>query len=114
MKKIIVFFILSLFTSIGYAQYINTSHKDALEVRKRILLVGLPEDDKFLLEQYEQDSSEYVTLYKNDMEGQRQALKEAALKYWEYTDSVVVKSLKEAKSLVKKFPEKYALMTFGE
>lgn len=114
MKKIIVFFILSLFISTGYAQYINTSHKDALEVKKRILLVGLPEDDKFLLEQYEQDSSEYVTLYKNDMEGQRQALKEAALKYWEYTDSVVVFSLKEAKSLVKKFPEKYALMTFGE
>jgi hypothetical protein len=114
MKKTVYLFVLFLIASSSYAQYVNTSHQDALEVKKRILLVALPEDDKFLLEQYEQDNAQYGTLYKIDMEGQRQALKEAVLNHWKLTDSVIVTSPKEVKTLVKKFPGKYAVLKFGE
>ena len=114
MKKIISLFVLALGVTTIYSQHINTSYKDALEIKKRVLLVGLPADDKYLLDMYEQDSAAYVTLYSTEMEGQRQALKEAVVNHWKFTDSIVITSYKEAKSLIKKFPEKYVLLHFGE
>jgi hypothetical protein len=115
MKKLFLFFtLLLIYASSCLAQYINTSHKDAREIKKRILLVVLPEDDKDLLKEYEEANPTYATLYKNDMEGQRMALKEVVLKHWKYTDSLVVVSQKEVNAMVKKYPDKYAVMKTGE
>ncbi len=116
MKKIIAAFVFILDISIGHSQYINTSYKEALEIKKRTLLVVLPENDKYLLSMYGQDkdSAEYVQLYINDMEGQRLALKNAISEHWKFTDNTIITSLKEAKSLIKKFPDKYALLRIGE
>jgi hypothetical protein len=114
MKIIFFFFTAFIFTVSGYTQYLNTSYKDAQEIKKRILLVGLPEDNKSLLSEYEEDSVSFGVLYKNDMEGQRQALKEVVLKHWKFSDSIVIVSQKETKALIRKYPDKYAVMKLGE
>lgn len=114
MKKLALFCLLALFVHHSYSQYINTSYNDAQEVKKRTLLVVLPEDNKDIIASLEQESEAFVALYKNDMEGQRQALKWAVLNCWKLSHDPVITSMKEARSLIKASPDKYALMKVGE
>jgi len=108
--KILSFFLTVSVATVyfSHAQHINTSFADAMEIRKRILLVAL-QDEYFLAQHPGVDSLEAV-MFRNDIEGQRKSFKKAVSEHWKFNDSIVVLSENEAKSLMKQFPEKYALM----
>ncbi|MDF2455156.1 MAG: hypothetical protein K0R51_1149 [Cytophagaceae bacterium] len=95
------------------AQLITTSQEDAIAVKNRILLLALPEEDKYMMSE-KQDQTEYLRLYRNDLEGQRKAFQASVLKYWQFNDSIVVLSFKEAKNLMKKNPGKYAMLRYDD
>ena len=99
--------------SIIFAQLVNTTQQDALSIQKRILLVALPEEDKYLLSE-KQDYPEYIRMYKDDQAAQRHAFQAMVIKHWTFTDSIVVLPFKEAKSLMKKNPDKFALLRYDD
>lgn len=99
--------------SVVFAQLVTTTQQDALAIQKRILLVALPEEDKYLLSE-KQDHPEYIRMYKEDLDGQRNAFQAMVIKYWTFTDSMVVLPYKEAKSLMKKNPDKFAMLRYDD
>lgn len=111
MRFIFLILFFTFFMPIAHAQLITTSHEDAIAVKNRILLVALPEEDKYLVSE-KQSQTEYLRLYRNDMEGQRKAFQACVLKYWKFNDSIVVLPFKEAKSVMKKNPGKYAMLRY--
>ncbi len=114
-KTLFFFCTFGILTTAAQSQYIlNTSTKEAQAIKDRILLLVLPEDDKYLVSRYQEEDSNYVALYKNDMEGQRKALARVVQEYWTFSDSIRIVSNKEAKSLQRKFPQEYAVMKIGE
>ncbi|HTF80299.1 MAG TPA: hypothetical protein VL947_01185 [Cytophagales bacterium] len=113
MKTLFISAILIGLTTI-YAQKANTTFKDAQEIKRRTLLLVLPENNKVTLKGYIEEDSTFGKLYTEDIEGQRAALKKAVLRFWTFTDSVVVVSSQEAKALQKNEPKKYAVMKIGE
>lgn len=102
------------FALTGFSQTVNTTYKDALEIKRRILLLTLPDNSKMVIRDYEAEDSTFAKMYKDDMEGQRMALKNAVLRYWTFTDSIQVVTPKQAKVMQRKEPEKYAVMKIGE
>jgi hypothetical protein len=108
----ITVFIITIYYSC--AQHINTSSADALEIKKRILLVTLPDPSKHFLAQYAEEDSSKSMIFINDIEGQRKIFKKVVLERWKFNDSILIVTAKEAKSLMKQFPGKYALMRIDE
>ncbi|MBC7487004.1 MAG: hypothetical protein H7282_09665 [Cytophagaceae bacterium] len=102
-----------LLQSIVLAQLVTTTQQEALAIQKRILLVALPEEDKYLLSE-KQDHPEYIRIYKEDVVGQRNAFQAMVIKHWTFTDSMVVLPYKEAKSLMKKNPDKFAMLRYDD
>lgn len=96
-----------------YAQWATTTYEDAFLIKKRILLVALPEEDKYLVSE-RQEQAEFLKLYRADLAGQRKSFQSAVLKHWKYSDSIVVLPYKEAKTLMKKNPDTYALLRYAE
>ncbi len=105
--------ILVSFVFLGFSQNVNTTYKEALEIKQRILLLVLPENSKMVIRDYEAEDSTFATKYKDEMDGQRTALKMAVLKHWTFTDSIQVVSAKEAKAMQRKEPNKYAIIKIG-
>jgi hypothetical protein len=101
------------FTDDTNAQLINTTYEDALSIKKRILLVALPEEDKSLVAE-KLDQLQFIKQYREDLDGQRKAFQSMVMKYWTFTDSIIVLPFKEAKSLMKKNPEKYAMLRYAD
>lgn len=95
------------------AQLVNTSQEDGLAIKKRILLVALPEEDKYIISE-NQEQPEFLRLYREDLEGQRKAFQAMILKHWIFTDSIVVLPFKEAKMLMKKNTDKYAMLRYAD
>lgn len=106
-------FISLLLVNQALAQLVNTTQLDALSLKKRILLVALPEEDKYFVSE-KQDQPLFLERYTVDLNGQREAFKTVVLTHWKFTDSIVVLPLKEAKTLMKKNPDRYALLRYSE
>lgn len=114
MKSLFTLCVGLLCLHLGTAQNVNLTYENAQEIKKRTLLLVLPENSKMIVNDLAQEDSSFVKMYTDDMDGQRAALEKAVLAHWSFTDSVKVVSAKEAKSLQKKQPGRYAVMKIGE
>jgi|GEM_PF-4731162 len=95
------------------AQYTATSVSEVVEIKKRILIVGLEEEDKAILIDLEV-SKEKISNYRATIEGKNAALKNAVDSFWEFTAEVIYKPFSEAKKIFKKEKNKYAFLHYGE
>jgi hypothetical protein len=114
MKTLFYFLIILLSIKSVSSQTINTTYNDAIEIKKRILIVGLPEEDKSFISEYENENPNFIELYRNDLNGQKKAFQEVVLAHWKFSDSIIVLPIKEAKSLMKKNPDKYTILRYAE
>ena len=105
MKKIALLSFVLLFHWIINAQ--NTSSKEAREIKKRTLIVGLEELDAKMAKKLDGSLFEYT---KTQIEGINYALKTAVEKYWNYNSKIIYMPLSEATALVKKKPDDYAIL----
>jgi hypothetical protein len=99
--------------SITYAQYGNTTFKEVEEVKRRILIVGLEEEESYKLVELE-GQKDHLSKYKATVEGKNRALRKAVEESWKYSAEVVFLPTKEARKLFKKDKDKYAYLHFGE
>lgn len=98
----------------SYSQNVNITYENAQEIKRRNLLLVLPEYSKMVINDLAQEDSSFVKMYTDDMDGQRAALEKVVLEHWTFSDSVKMVSAKEAKMLQKKNPGKYAVLKIGE
>lgn len=105
--------LLPLVTTIAIAQYDPISLKQVEEIKKRILIVGLEEEDKSILLNLE-DSKDKLSKYKATVEGKNKALKLAADSFWVSSKTVIFLPRGEARKLFKKEKDKYAFLHYGE
>ncbi|MBC7451824.1 MAG: hypothetical protein H7259_10080 [Cytophagales bacterium] len=110
------FFIQLLFSihSILFAQerYINTTTADALSIQSRILLVGLEEETQEYLALYKNDADN-LARYKNFIAGKNLILKRAITDRWKYNTQIQYLPLSEAKKLMKEQKDIYALLQYA-
>ncbi|HVD96809.1 MAG TPA: hypothetical protein VNB90_01310 [Cytophagaceae bacterium] len=112
--KIFPTFFFFFFIMHASAQYMNTSPEEAQQLKKRILLIVLPQEDKHYLAQLAEENPADSSVYLEDLAGQQYAMKKAVTEQWKFNDSLSFCSLKEARSLLKNFPEKYAILRMEE
>jgi len=110
---IIPFFLIITFIKTTQAQYINTTHFAASKIQQSILLVGLEEQDKAIINSFEGDQQD-IESYKESIEGKNLALKNVIDSFWHFTHEVKFLPLKKAKELMKQEKEKYTLLQYGE
>lgn len=89
----------------------NTSSKEAIELKKRILIVGLEEQNPKMLKKLKGKELEF---YQNQVDGNNYALQTSIEKYWKYNSEIKYLPLKEAKALLKSKPKEYALLTINK
>lgn len=114
MNSIFLYFsIVFISCSSAQAQYISTSSESAFEIKNRILLVGLEEENPDVLNQYE-GQPKNIEGYLISLEGKNLVLKSAIARCWAFSQNIQYMPLTQAKKLMKAEKDKYALLHFED
>lgn len=112
MKNICLFLSLLFFQNSSFSQStMSDEGKDVLKLKTQILLVGLEEENPKTLKTLFK-SKDDLQDYKDQIQGNNNALKFAIENYWKYSSSIEYKPLTEATKMAKENPEKYVLLSF--
>ncbi len=93
--------------------YPITSHKDALKVKGRTLLVTLYEENANTLKKLKGNANA-IANYQEDIQAQNEMVISTFKNYWNYTTAIEYKPYTEAKALLKANKEKYVLLNIYE
>lgn len=111
MKKTFLLALIFVFTFFNSFSQNNTSSKEAKELKKRILIVGLEEKNPKMLKKLKGKELEF---YQNQVDGNNYALQTSIEKYWKYNGEIKYLPLTEAKALLKSKSKEYALLTINK
>ena len=109
MKKIIIALSILLPSIHSFSQ--TKDAKSAINLKKQVLLVALEEENPKIVKKLSKKKEE-LEFYKNQIEGNNTALKNAVENYWKYSSSVEFKPYSEALKMRDENKEKYALMSY--
>lgn len=105
MKNLTLVSLMLLFSCSIFAQ--NTSSKEAREIKKRTLIIGLEELNAKSAKKLSGESLENTMA---QIEGANLALKTAVENNWNYNSKILYMPLSEATAMMKKSPNEYAVM----
>ncbi|MBC8109873.1 MAG: hypothetical protein H7Y04_02305 [Verrucomicrobia bacterium] len=93
------------------AQYSNTSHEEAVDVKKKTLLIALDEQDIAMVNKLKKEP-EKLKAYQDFIAGKNEAMKNAVQKIWTFS-KYEFKPAKEATRLVTSKKTAYMLLKFS-
>ena len=111
MKKIILLFLISVCARTGFAQFKNTSYKEALQIQKRIMLVSIEEEDKKYIEKNKKNPKQ-IQYYREQLANRNQFLKSALESCWTFSKTEF-KTKSEVTQLLKTKPDEYSNMDYN-
>ena len=108
MKKIL-FLLAMLIAFSSHVQYLKANYKQAIEIKKTTLLVGLDEVNQTKASRMKPQDRE---IYINNVEGKNTALKNAVEKFWKFNEKIEYMPYAKAIAMAKKSKE-YSVLTLS-
>ncbi|WP_075603091.1 hypothetical protein [Saccharicrinis aurantiacus] len=112
MKKLLLLTIILLLSKSTFSQMCKLKEKEVADIKQSILVVSLEEEKAKTIKKLEKNPDE-LKYYKSQIAGRNNSLKDAALKYWNLTDSVVVLPVSEVEEL-QASNNKIIVLKYGE